>query len=982
MRVASSPQARAQAFYKQPGYVKDSIDNLIEGNGHVLLEGAAGTGKTERHAQFFEVEQARNPKSAHLFATLTHGTRATFDERVGAEVAQTFHSLGSQALQTISDMPMKQGMSDYLRERIPVHFSSKNIISPLQYGILVGNTLEQLGQNDPGYDYSDLEKYASAIEAYKGELLTENDFDTPAFSDFIQRKKLNPERFKTVMAESEKALRQIPIFDPETGDQVSAGAVTMGDLIRLPVLATSELGAGSEQEIWGKYASLQFDEMQQASPAINQMARDIIQANPRARTMMTADPQQSIFGFLGAKPEFLNRFSQLLQAPWQRLTKNFRNRGPVVAAAQKLMGLDDNWQTATLGGRGPLKMRGILAANQKDEASAIASAVEGMIGGGKDPNGILVQARTRAELVSIGKALNDKNIPYSLRHNEYGIAKAVMAGEISMEDATALLDQASESEDAISLSTIHSAQGTSASEAVILAGMSDNAWIHSGASREEIDESRRAMYTAVTRAKGDAEMLVTANMESGSTASRFLNEMGASVDWEQTPDAAARIHGAQNAAQTLLNQNNGRQRVNVTPRTRPRSRPQANAQSPQPRPAAQQQPQQTQPPAPQASPVDYEEALGNAFRNSQDWVFGRSSSYGWAWPNAQGDIEFVKDGNVTIDAQQVREGTSVARSVKTKVMGQAGKLVGAPEDVAATVRGLVYEIFDDEIQAVRKAAEQTKGKTGARAHAEKVRTVADEILSNFQDQVDSELGTSGSRGRYHQAKRTPIYTLQELGELALKDPSIAAKIQAAGGGEQFFGGGMPPTVFSGDNGDQYLVGDGDSSGSPYRSRQRMWGGKFGQFLYSAYIAKRLWTMTAAPVMQEVDQYGKYLGELAPMAAVSETQQGGQLDLNQTDAGYLNRQAATQRYFARGSFQQFGGFSDVAYSLTGSGDGLARAWAGLRVGGGIAALSAVAPAMLGSHRARGGTDCSRHRGRPHRHRRRGGNRPRHAGDGSL
>ena len=130
-------------------------------------------------------------------------------------------------------------------------------------------------------------------------------------------------------------------------------------------------------------------------------------------------------------------------------------------------------------------------------------------------------------------------------------------------------------------------------------------------------------------------------------------------------------------------------------------------------------------------------------------------------------------------------------------------------------------------------------------------------------------------------------------------------------------GGVPPGVAQG------------------AARGGIWAGKLGGLLYGAYIAKRMWGMTAAPVIQDMQQYAATEAGTAPMEFYGRSE-----EMNLSGAGGLiGRQSESQYRMGKAAYQSWGIIADYGTLLTQNAT-VNRGIATGRVVGGVAAASYI------------------------------------------
>jgi len=104
-----------------------------------------------------------------------------------------------------------------------------------------------------------------------------------------------------------------------------------------------------------------------------------------------------------------------------------------------------------------------------------------------------------------------------------------------------------------------------------------------------------------------------------------------------------------------------------------------------------------------------------------------------------------------------------------------------------------------------------------------------------------------------------------------------------------------------------------------------------RLLYGAYMARRMWQYTAAPFIQEAQQYG--MADYNPLAYQGEWDQ---LDYPRTAGGAAYRAAVGSSWKSRGAYATLGGFTDLPYAMSGLPLGVSQAASGIGLGAGIAA----------------------------------------------
>lgn len=351
---------------------------------------------------------------------------------------------------------------------------------------------------------------------------------------------------------------------------------TAGMLMREP---------GVLQQVRDQYRYFTVDEYQDVSPIQTQLLE--LWLGQRRDICVVGDPNQTIYSFAGADPTSLAKFrSDFPDARVLRLTRSYRSTGNVIAAANALAaGSADGHHRLILEANGSAgEQVGIeVAATDEAEAGRIAEEVRQRLATGASAAEVAVLVRFHAQTPVIERALRDHgiavrsdgeffNLPLVrrllpiIRSSDDGrplfqqvVDLAHEAGWSSAEPEAhgaeraewaagqALVKMAEESApgttmaqfaqqlvalaeaksdpktDAVTIMTMHAAKGLEWDH-VIVAGLSEGLLpISYAQSESEIEEERRLLYVAITRAR--TSLLLTRSAASGRSPrapSRFL----------------------------------------------------------------------------------------------------------------------------------------------------------------------------------------------------------------------------------------------------------------------------------------------------------------------------------------------------------------------------------------------------------------------------------------------------------------------------
>ena len=162
-----------------------------------------------------------------------------------------------------------------------------------------------------------------------------------------------------------------------------------------------------------------IDEFQDSNPVQIELILEMAKADKNLESIVVVgDEMQAIYGFRNATPENLVNFGTyfpgMIDIPFE---ENFRSQSPIIAMANNI--LDKEARIARVI-RATRKERGldpvVMTVDDADkERDLYARQAEKLIRDGTDPKDIAILCRTKTELLSMQKALDDRGIPAILR---------------------------------------------------------------------------------------------------------------------------------------------------------------------------------------------------------------------------------------------------------------------------------------------------------------------------------------------------------------------------------------------------------------------------------------------------------------------------------------------------------------------------------------------------------------------------------------
>lgn len=264
----------------------------------------------------------------------------------------------------------------------------------------------------------------------------------------------------------------------------SAGRVDYPAMLLLPLRLFREYPA-SLRVLQLAYRHVLVDELQDVCCAQYLLARQL--AAMHGNLTAVGDPDQRIYGWRGADGRALGAFAaDMPTARLAALSQNFRSTGRIVGLAEALRrrrdGMPSLW-TANPPGPAPVLR---VVADDRAEAELVAAEAGRLLAEGvvRRPGDVAVLSRTRAQGALLRRAL---------------IRAGLASAGTGRED---LPDSAAPGH--VRVLTAHAAKG-SEWPVVFVTGLEEDLWPHArtleGASDAAVDDERRVLYVAVTRAR-------------------------------------------------------------------------------------------------------------------------------------------------------------------------------------------------------------------------------------------------------------------------------------------------------------------------------------------------------------------------------------------------------------------------------------------------------------------------------------------------
>jgi DNA helicase-2/ATP-dependent DNA helicase PcrA len=364
-------------------------------SGPVCILAGAGTGKTRTithriaygvHTGMYVPEQVLAVTFTARAAGELRGRLAGLD--VGGVQARTFHAAAMRQLRYFAPRVLGGPMPSLVENKLRL--------------VAAAASRARLST-----DRTTLRDLASEIEWAKTTLATPEDY---------------PQRAKAAGREAPfEAAAVAAVYAGYESAKQRDGALDFEDLLLVTAYALEEHREVAQQ-VRGQYRHFVVDEYQDVNP-LQQRLLDAWLGG-RADLCVVGDPNQTIYSFTGADPDYLLGFADRYpDAAVVKLERDYRSTPQVVALANRLIG-----QAPKRKGLPDLQLHGQRAegpeprfteyADEPAEATAVAARCRALIDGGMPAAEIAVLFRINAQSQVYESALADAGVPYVLKGGE------------------------------------------------------------------------------------------------------------------------------------------------------------------------------------------------------------------------------------------------------------------------------------------------------------------------------------------------------------------------------------------------------------------------------------------------------------------------------------------------------------------------------------------------------------------------------------
>ena len=249
------------------------------------------------------------------------------------------------------------------------------------------------------------------------------------------------------------------------------------------------------------------DEMQDVNPSQFRLLSALLSDEPDL--FVVGDPNQSVYGFNGADPTLLDRLPEILRGTRViRLDENHRCTPQIVAVATALLrdraGTDGAGEVVpprTSRVDGPVP-KVVSHDTEEDEAAWAAAQAKLSRAPGRLWSSVAVLTRTNAQLEVVQAAMDAARVPNMIAGADLGPASDLREGAGGRGDRDELVAPSEPADrDRVVLTTFHRAKGLQWPTVLVLGLGAGLLPIASAQTPAAVEEERRLLYVALTRAE-------------------------------------------------------------------------------------------------------------------------------------------------------------------------------------------------------------------------------------------------------------------------------------------------------------------------------------------------------------------------------------------------------------------------------------------------------------------------------------------------
>jgi len=363
---------------------------------HCVITAVAGSGKTTTLAYRIKhlLNEGHDPQRL-LILMFNRSAREDFSKKISKVMAgqptalpeiRTYHSMGYRLYQRfINEGYLKPIKSEVLQEH-EIHYQVWRLITQL------------------------------APESLQDEIKRSKKEHVETASNYIDLVKStlsSPEIVFEELGIADKYRYLVELFDRFEQWRKQERRISYSDMLYEPVLAIHNNEA-LQKLVSNKMDIILVDEYQDTNEIQHLLLKYI--AGSRARVTVVGDPDQTIYEFRGARPEFiLNRFAEEFESPQElTLSYTFRYGHKVALLANHLISFNKGRKDVICHSHPSTPATKISLHPSKDDAGFIAQHAKQMMHDNADLSDLAVLFRVWSQSVPIELQLLEQNIPYRI----------------------------------------------------------------------------------------------------------------------------------------------------------------------------------------------------------------------------------------------------------------------------------------------------------------------------------------------------------------------------------------------------------------------------------------------------------------------------------------------------------------------------------------------------------------------------------------
>jgi DNA helicase II / ATP-dependent DNA helicase PcrA len=201
-----------------------------------------------------------------------------------------------------------------------------------------------------------------------------------------------------------------------------SGLIDFDDLVKLSVRLVEE-NRFVRRALASRYRCLYVDEYQDLPPGLDRLVRALCFGDVDVRLFAVGDPDQSIFGWTGSRPELLDELAVSPAVALVRLNVNYRCGAKIIAYSRRVLEHEREISAVREGGEvEALHCPGGIDEQRQQTARLIIEAREA----GTLLEEIAVICRTNDDCIEMGATLRQQRIPCFVRAGYYSLTQATL----------------------------------------------------------------------------------------------------------------------------------------------------------------------------------------------------------------------------------------------------------------------------------------------------------------------------------------------------------------------------------------------------------------------------------------------------------------------------------------------------------------------------------------------------------------------------